>query len=270
MVANLNAQFSSTAFQSVLPTLNDVVVIMGGNDAVNLITGGESTSTYISTVVSDIEGVLNSIHTAAPGANRIVATVPDVMITPAIQSYVSSSGIPAATIAAAEAAIQSANSQLISFALANHIAVLDLYAESATVIPPAPSSPVSLLGHQPLTLAGYNFYNDHYTNPSNVSFSTSGIFAIGDQFHPGSAVHGLLANEVLLAANRFGAGLSPMSDQQIVQNALGGSLPGGGPTYFNVSPYVIPEPSSYALAVIALAAFSAAKVVRKRRAAIYK
>jgi lysophospholipase L1-like esterase len=253
VVANLSGQFSSAPFQAVLPSLNDVVVIMGGNDAVSLIAGGESTSTYIATVVSDIEGGLSSIHTSAPGVHRIMATVPDVMVTLSIQAYVAAHGISAATVATDEAAIQSANSQLIAFGIANHIPILDLYASSATVAPPAPSSPVSFLGHQPLTLAGYSFYNDHYTNPSNVTFNTSGLFSLADQFHPGPVIHGLIANQGITAANYFGSGLTLMSDQQLVQNALGGSLPASGPTFFNVTPYVIPEPSSRALALGGLA-----------------
>ena len=250
-----NGQFTvpSGANAAVGGAVVAVVVIMGCNDAVNLIAGGESTSTYIATVVSDIEGGLSSIHTSAPGVHRIMATVPDVMVTLSIQAYVAAHGISAATVATDEAAIQSANSQLIAFGIANHIPILDLYASSATVAPPAPSSPVSFLGHQPLTLAGYSFYNDHYTNPSNVTFNTSGLFSLADQFHPGPVIHGLIANQGITAANYFGSGLTLMSDQQLVQNALGGSLPASGPTFFNVTPYVIPEPSSRALALGGLA-----------------
>ena len=61
---------------------------------------------------------------------------------------------------------------------------------------------------------------------------------------------------VINAADRgYGAGLAPLSDQQLVTNA--GQTPlTAGPTYYDVSPYVIvPEPSTCALCLLALGAF---------------
>jgi hypothetical protein len=68
---------------------------------------------------------------------------------------------------------------------------------------------------------------------------------LSDGFHPGTVVQGVLANMFIEATNRaYGAGLTPLSDQEILELAgIEVPTPPGVVTYFDVSPYVIvPEP----------------------------
>lgn len=119
------------------------------------------------------------------------------------------------------------NALIDTQALQNGIPVLD------------PFRLIDEVGTQPLTLAG-------------VTTAVADLFP-DDGFHPSSLVHGLTANMYIDAADRgYGAMLDPLSDQQIVSNA--GLIPLiAGPTFFDVSPYVIvPEPSGLAIAASSL------------------
>jgi lysophospholipase L1-like esterase len=251
-VAYLTGQFNSSGFQAALPSLNYAVVIMGGNDATAMGLDPSTIPTFIHDVVADIASVMNAIHTANPAAHRIVATVPDVFVTLLVQQYVAQLGITPGQISAAEAAIQVANSQIIAFAINNQIPVIDLYAATATVTPLLPSAQTGLIASGSVVIDGYTFS------------TTTGLFS-SDKFHPGPIVQGLLANMVIGAADKgYAAGLSALSDQTLVQTV--GKKPVGGPTFYNVSPYVlVPEPSSLVLAGTALALASGRAIRRRLR-----
>ena len=112
--------------QAIVSDLNYVTLIIGGNDFADLLTGNETVATFNSTVVSQIETVLNALP---PSVHEIVATIPDIAATPAIQAEFS----PAA-IAAAEPVVQAANAQIATFAESHTIPVLDLYGFTHNVI----------------------------------------------------------------------------------------------------------------------------------------
>src|SRR5262249_35656642 len=89
-----------------------------------------------------------------------------------------------------------------------------------------------------------------------------------DGFHPTALLHGLTANMFIDAALRgYGVSLGPLSDQEIVSNA--GLIPlGAGPTFFDVSPFVIvPEPPTLALALPGMAILLGALSLKRRRSA---
>ena len=75
-------------------------------------------------------------------------------------------------------------------------------------------------------------------------------FYLRDGGHLGTVVQGLFANTFIEAMNRcHGTDFTPLSDQEILANAgIPDPNPGGDPTYFDVTPFVIvPEPSTLTL-----------------------
>ena len=70
--------------------LNDVVVMIGENDAVALAQGPQSAtaqSDFVTTIVSEIEGAISNLLSGLPNTTHlIVATIPDVFVTPEVQA----------------------------------------------------------------------------------------------------------------------------------------------------------------------------------------
>ena len=137
-------------------------------------------------------------------------------------------------------AILETNTQIEALALQDGIPVLDLF------------KLIDEVGVQPLTLAG-------------VTTSVADLYP-ADGFHPSALLHGLTADMFIDAANRgYAAGLDPLSDQQIVSNAGMTSL-AVGPTFFDVSPYVIvPEPQGVVLALPNIVMLIRLVVMRMKR-----
>ena len=202
-VANLASEISA------LPAgLNYTTVIIGGNDAVNLVEGNETAATYLSTVVNDVENALATLET--DGDHPVVATVPDIFDTPLIVQEVANLNISTAQVTAFKSVIQEANSEIAEFALAHGIPVIDLYAATDALLT------------TPLTIGG-------------VNFSVPQLFS-SDGFHPSPIIQGLLGNMVIDAVDlAYGTGLAPITDQQLLTD-VGDTATVTGPTYFNLAP----------------------------------
>ena len=214
------------------------VLIMGGNDfasfgGFNIATGGNPLP-LVNSVVSNIQNTIMAIA-ASGNVRQIVANVPDVTTSPLVQNNASSFGVTPLGLLALSNAIATANAQIEVFAISQSVPVLDLFGLSQ-----------DLAANVPLQLAGVNF---------NMIFAP-------DDFHPAPVVHGLLANLFISAAQLgYGDTMLPLSDQTIVTNVSGTPLL-AGPTYYDVSAYVlIPEPQTFTLALTAVALC----FVRKRR-----
>ncbi len=125
-------------------------------------------------------------------------------------------------------AIGQADAEADAYALAHHVAVVNVYTASQAI-------PAAI----PITLAGHTFTT---------------AFDADDGFHPAPFTQGLIANMVDLAYNEaFGQSLPVLSDQEIVQNV--GFTPTGGTTYYDVQPFIllpasVPEPSTIILATL--------------------
>ena len=207
--------------------IDDSTLIIGGNDAtstaaIEVALGGDPTS-FINSYVNNIKTIINGIATANPSVHQVFGNMPDVTVTPEVQSVAASSNIPPAGLQLLSAAIGQADAQADAYALAHNVAVVNLYKASQVI---TDAIPITLAGHQ---------------------FTTA--FA-PDGFHPAPFLQGLLANMVNLAYNeKFHQSLPQLSDQQIVHNV--GSTPTGSTSFFNVQPYVIvPEPAAWHLAAI--------------------
>lgn len=90
--------------ESLSPTLNYTVIMIGANNALALANGTESATQYTSAIVSDIEGAINDFLLNPNDTNNhlVLATVPDIFVTPEIEAL----KLSAATIATDEAVIQ--------------------------------------------------------------------------------------------------------------------------------------------------------------------
>jgi lysophospholipase L1-like esterase len=210
------------------------VIEMGSNDATSMaidlvLNHIPIPADFSSTVAQRVTSNMAALAAADPAhhLHQLVANIPDIIQTPALQSAIVFLGINPQDVNAIRQTILDTNALIEAQALQDGIPVLDLFRL------------IDEVGTQPLTLAG-------------VTTAVADLFP-DDGFHPSSLIHGLTADMFIDAADRgYGATLDPLSDQEIVSNA--GLVPLiAGPTFFDVSPYVIvPEPSSAALTLLAV------------------
>ena len=208
------------------------VIAMGSNDAADMaldfvLNHNPIPADFSSTIVGRIGSTIAALDAADPAhhLHQIVANIPDITRTPALESAVISLGVSPADVAAIRQAIIDTNAQIDALALQNGMPVLDLF------------DLIDDVGTQPLTLAG-------------VTTQVADLYP-ADGFHPSALLHGLTADMFIDAAEQgYGTMLDPLSDQQIVANA--GLTPlTAGPTFFDVSPFVIvPEPSGLVLLML--------------------
>ncbi len=212
LAAGLSSQLPE--IETLAPSLNYTTIIIGENDALDLVNGTETAAQYTSTIETTIENAITTLQSKAPNDHLVVATVPDIFVTPEVEAL----NLSAATILTDEAVIQGANAEITQFALLNKVAVIDLYAAYA-----------GLLGSRSLSLGGLTFTTTSATDP---------LFA-SDGFNPSAIVQGLFANMVIDAADLgFSAGLTPITDEQLVTN-IGDTPTATGLTYINLAPYVL-------------------------------
>jgi lysophospholipase L1-like esterase len=210
------------------------VIEMGSNDATSMaidlvLNHIPIPADFSATVAQRVTSSMAALAAADPShhLHQVVANIPDIVQTPALQSAIVFLGVSQQDVNAIRQTILDTNALIEAQALQNGIPVLDLF------------KLIDEVGTQPLTLAG-------------VTTAVADLFP-DDGFHPSSLIHGLTADMFIDAADRgYGATLDPLSDQEIVSNA--GLVPLiAGPTFFDVSPYVIvPEPSSAALTLLAV------------------
>ncbi len=210
------------------------VLEMGSNDATSMaidlvLNHIPIPADFSMTVAQRVTSTMTALAAADPShhLHQIVANIPDIVETPALQSAIVFLGVSQQDVNSIRQTIINTNALIEAHALQSGIPVLDLFKLLDDV------------GTQPLTLAG-------------VTTAVADLFP-DDGFHPSSLIHGLTANLFIDAADRgYGAMLDPLSDQEIVSNS--GLVPlTAGPTFFDVSPYVIvPEPSSIAIAASSL------------------
>jgi len=185
---------------------------------------------FLSNEMANITEAVDYTLAFDPSMHMIMTTLPDLAIT---TSYLNRYTNPAQRDAVTPV-VQEFNNRILALAASHGFPVVDLYNLAKIA-----SAPPELAGVQILTGPGTT--GDH-------------VF-LSDGFHPGTVLQGLLANTVLMA-NQLGYGDAAafVSDQTIITRA--GLTPvGPGPTYFDVTPYVIltnvPEPSTMVLAGMA-------------------
>jgi lysophospholipase L1-like esterase len=224
--------------------IDNSTLIIGGNNFLSQtalvgILGGNPTP-YINNYFNDVKQIIDTIAAAGPNVHQVFANMPDVTVTPLVQSYAAQTDDPALALSLLSAAIQQTNALANAYALSHNVPVIDLYSAS------------HLFGSlSSYTLAGHTFTS---------SFAADG-------FHPAGWVQGLLANMVDTAYNlKWNQGLPLLSDQQIVANQ--GFTPTGATSYTNVTPYIllpVPEPATYTLVFVG-AACGLVSAWRNRRA----
>jgi lysophospholipase L1-like esterase len=197
----------------------------------------------IGTILGNIQTSVNNLLASNPNTRFVLHTVPDLGVTP---EYQADHADPARR-AIVSTVFDALNQQIIDLAATLGAPVVDLNGLAA------------LLASEP-EIAGI---------PLLYSGGTTGNHAfLSDSFHPGTVMQGYMANLVLLAHHiAWGDDIELISDQEIVTRAgLTPVIP--GPTYVDLSNYVIwtvPEPSSVVLAVLGGCGFLA--LSRRRRAA---
>jgi lysophospholipase L1-like esterase len=206
--------------------IDNSVLIIGGNDATSIdgitaIALGDPTE-FVEMYYGNVKTVLDAVKAANPNVKQVFVNMPDVTVTPLVQSNAASYGITPAKLALLSSAIDLANTKANAYARSHGVPVVDLYAASQDFVAAVP-----------FTLGGQTFTS----------------LLASDGFHPSNVAQGLIANMIDTAFNvGYGQSLPILSDQKIVQNA--GKIPNSATTYFNVSPYIIvPEPATSLLVI---------------------
>jgi hypothetical protein len=219
----ISGQLNSVITLAASNQIDNSVLIIGGNNATGAADDFPNLTPFINNYVNDVIFTLSAVAAANPNVKQVFGNMPDVTVTPLVQSQAASLGITPADLQLLSGAIGAANNQANAWALSHNIPVIDLYTASHTV----------LQGNS-FPLGGHTY---------TTAFASDG-------FHPARWVQGLLANMVTEAFNsNWGSTLPTLSDQQIVTNT--GFTPSGSPTFFDVTPFIllpVPEPSSWVLA----------------------
>jgi len=223
----ISGQLSTVKSLASQSKLDGSVLIIGGNDVTsNIDTLLNDPQAFANAYTANVVTILSGVAASGPAVHQVFGNIPDITVTPLVQSQAASNGITSAQLQQLSAAIALANNQADAYALAHGIPVLDLYSLSRAVT-------------VPYTLGGYTFTT----------------FTAPDGYHPAIWGQGLFANIVDTAFNlQWGLSLPLLSDQQIVRNA--GRTPNNLTTYFNVQPFVllpVPEPATAVLALISVA-----------------
>src|SRR5262249_14614050 len=133
---------------------------------------------FSATVAERVTNTMAALAAADPAhhLHQIVANIPDITQTPALQTAIVFLGVSQQDVDAIRNAIVDANVQIQTVARQDGIPVLDLF------------KLIDEVGTQPLTLAG-------------VTTAVADLYP-ADGFHPSALIHGLTANMIIDAAQR--------------------------------------------------------------------
>ncbi len=165
---------------------------------------GQELAAVEANAVANFDATVETLLEANPGAKVIVETTPDIRQVPIVAQYLAIPGIgPVADAIAAAQAAYNQNIRQVAADLHQRVALADLAAQadsyesgSATTLP--------IGGIQvSLTTTGDNFHNA----------------VLADKIHPGTVLQGLIANDIVAAADALGASIKPLSPAEIVGRA---------------------------------------------------
>ena len=97
----VSGQLSSVVTLAQNHQIDDSVLIIGGNDATAAALGiaqGGSPTSFINTYVNNVKTVINSVATANSSVHQVFGNMPDVTVTPLVQSEAASAGITPAQL----------------------------------------------------------------------------------------------------------------------------------------------------------------------------
>jgi lysophospholipase L1-like esterase len=185
-----------------------VWVFIGGNDFIAAMKAADPPRAFeaaLPRAVRNVEAALAAILEASADVKVVLATVPDITELPEFAEPHRAGALPKAHMLAAEAAICRYNKELRRLAQERpRVAIADLYWSTRVA---------RMLSPQHVVVGGVRVVRTGTSNEIDHVF-------LADRRHIGTVVQGLMARMFIETVNsRFGAGLEPLSDREILRVA---------------------------------------------------
>jgi hypothetical protein len=186
-----------------------VWVFIGGNDFIRAMRADDPARAFeraVPRAVANVELALKTLLDAGPDVKVVVATVPDITELPEFAEPYRAGTLPKANMLAAEAAVCRYNKELRRLAQGDpRVVIADLYWSTRVA---------RMLSPQHVVVGGVRVVRTGTSNEIDHVF-------LADRRHIGTVVQGLMARMFIETVNsRFGAGLEPLSDREILRVAV--------------------------------------------------
>jgi lysophospholipase L1-like esterase len=216
-----SGQHTGLAAQVARGDVRMVFVLIGGNDFINAMYAPApeaAVKAALPRALANYQLVIRTIRAANPDVRLVLATVPDIRLLPEFDQPLREGRLPVRLADACTAAMQSYNAQIRAMSMGDpRIALLDLALVARIA---------NLVSRDYAIVAGKRLDRSHPGNSRDRFF-------LADGRHPGTLAQAQLARLFILGVNaRFGAGIEPLSDGEIVGlfDASVAGRPGSSPS----------------------------------------
>jgi lysophospholipase L1-like esterase len=201
-------QHTGLAAQVARGDVRMVFVFIGGNDFINAMHAPDPESALRTTLpraLADYQIAVGTIRAAAPDVRLVLATVPDIRLLPEFAGLLREGRGQVHLANACTAAMETYNAQIRAMAAGDRrIALIDLALIARLA---------DLVSREFVVVAGRRLDR---TRPGD----SADRFFLPDRRHPGTLAQAEVARRFILAVNgRFGAGIEPLRDAEILRLA---------------------------------------------------
>jgi phospholipase/lecithinase/hemolysin len=206
-------QHTGVAAQAAAGQVRTAILFIGVNDIRSVFVSPDPAAALqqvVPTLLTNVSTAAQTILAADPDVRLVIGNLADVIHTPQAQFAIQAGQLPPQLVAGVEQVTDVYNQQLAgAFAGNNRVAIADVHATFEEMF----AGPSFMVGS--LTM-----------NRTTPGGAPTDLFA--DIVHPGTIAQGFLANDFIDALDsKFGAGITPLSQSEIVEQAIPLPAPAG-------------------------------------------